>query len=107
MDCMIRLRNWWKSQCDGEWEHEFGIIIQTMDNPGWIVKIDIGHTALDDQDMRVISERRSPSDWCECRISDGTAWGSNETHLRHFVGMGGPDNLTDIIEYFLLFAESA
>lgn len=29
------LQKWYKSQCDGDWEHEYGIKIETVDNPGW------------------------------------------------------------------------
>ena len=31
-----RLQKWYKSQCNGDWEHSFGIKIETLDNPGWI-----------------------------------------------------------------------
>ena len=27
------LQSWYQSQCDGDWEHEFGIRIETLDNP--------------------------------------------------------------------------
>ncbi|MEH0820740.1 Imm53 family immunity protein [Micromonospora sp. CPCC 205714] len=40
------LQAWYATQCDGEWEHEFGIQIETVDNPGWSVSIDLGDTAL-------------------------------------------------------------
>ncbi len=49
MDSMQRLVQWWRAQCDGEWEHEFGITIETMDNPGWLVKIDLSYTNADVQ----------------------------------------------------------
>lgn len=105
MDYMERLNLWWRSQCDGEWEHEFGVIIQTMDNPGWLVKIDLTYTGLDEKPMDQITEQRSGSDWYKCSITDGAASGSNETGFAHFVGMGGPGNLRDILEVFLSFAQ--
>ncbi len=37
---------WYVSHCDGEWEHEFGIRIATIDNPGWHLEIDIVDTSL-------------------------------------------------------------
>ena len=33
------LQHWYESQCDGDWEHEFGVKIGTLDNPGWMVDI--------------------------------------------------------------------
>jgi len=28
------LQEWYLEQCNGDWEHEFGIKIETLDNPG-------------------------------------------------------------------------
>lgn len=33
------LAAWFRSQCDGAWEHTAGITIETTDNPGWWVRI--------------------------------------------------------------------
>ena len=38
------LQNWFKSQCDGDWEHEYGVKIETVDNPGWYVVINLTGT---------------------------------------------------------------
>ena len=43
-----RLQRWYRAQCDGEWEHEFGIKIDTLDNPGWTLKVDLVDTNLSD-----------------------------------------------------------
>jgi len=37
------LQDWTKSQIDGDWEHELGISISMLDNPGWILKADISN----------------------------------------------------------------
>jgi ribosomal protein L37E len=37
-DLLSKLSDWYAAQCDGDWEHEFGIHIGTLDNPGWSVK---------------------------------------------------------------------
>lgn len=31
------LSNWHKLNCNGDWEHTYGIKIETLDNPGWLV----------------------------------------------------------------------
>ena len=41
LDLIKQLENWYNSRCDGDWEHEFGIKIDTLDNPGWKITIDI------------------------------------------------------------------
>ena len=43
------LEKWYKKQCDGDWEHMFGVQIYTLDNPGWRVKIDIADTELEEK----------------------------------------------------------
>lgn len=46
MSVLQRLQKWFMSQCNGDWEHAFGIRIATIDNPGWGVDIDIEGTEL-------------------------------------------------------------
>ncbi len=38
------IQQWYYEQCDDDWEHQFGIFIETIDNPGWSVKISIENT---------------------------------------------------------------
>jgi hypothetical protein len=33
-DALDFLHRWYAAQCDGDWEHEFGIRLTTPDNPG-------------------------------------------------------------------------
>ena len=35
-----QLSNWFASQCDGEFEHAYGIRIESTDNPGWLIRFD-------------------------------------------------------------------
>ena len=37
------LQDWAKSQIDGDWEHELGISISMLDNPGWILSADVSN----------------------------------------------------------------
>ena len=104
-DYMDQLRAWWHRHCDGEWEHEFGISIETMDDPGWLVKIDLMYTSLEVLPLGPFVQWRDARGWIECLIAPGTASGSTEEGYKHFVGMGGPSNLKDIIECFLAASE--
>jgi hypothetical protein len=45
-DDLSWLQRWYSAHCDGEWEHGFGVTIETLDNPGWSVKIDVEGTEL-------------------------------------------------------------
>ncbi len=35
------LQKWFKDQTDGNWEHEVIIKIESIDNPGWSIEIDL------------------------------------------------------------------
>ena len=39
-----RLDDWFNTQCNGDWEHSHGIEIESVDNPGWMVTIDLRET---------------------------------------------------------------
>lgn len=41
------LTDWFVQRCDGEWEHDTGIRIATLDNPGWAIDIRIAETDLE------------------------------------------------------------
>lgn len=84
------LQKWYKSQCDGDWEHEFGIKIDTLDNPGWVVVIDVKETDCENKLFIEIDQQTSENNWIQCNIKDGK-----------FLGYGGPQNLIDIIKIFM------
>lgn len=47
MDMTEWLIDWYRSECNGDWEHAYGIQIDTIDNPGWSLKIDLLETSLE------------------------------------------------------------
>jgi hypothetical protein len=51
------LQQWYESQCDGDWEHDFGMRIGTLDNPGWSVEINVVDTPLDGRDFAPVVPR--------------------------------------------------
>lgn len=89
-DLFDELQNWYYSQCDGDWEHEFGIKIDTLDNPGWTVFIDLQETPLENKKFTEIDRQINENDWIQCEVKNGK-----------FKGAGGPTNLTDIIRIFI------
>ena len=40
------LMQWYSDNCNGEWEHQYGIEIVTLDNPGWSFNVDLAETKL-------------------------------------------------------------
>lgn len=45
-DNLSWLSQWYLSQCDSDWEHSYGVKIETLDNPGWSFKIELTDIAL-------------------------------------------------------------
>jgi len=70
---------WYLSQCNGEWEHVRGVTIETLDNPGWLVTIDLFQTALEDRGMTPVREEREATDWLECRIENNQFRGAGDS----------------------------
>ena len=64
------LQEWYLSNCDGEWEHGFGIKIESSDNPGWIVEISTINTTLEGVVLPYELIELSSSDWFGVELQD-------------------------------------
>jgi hypothetical protein len=83
------LQAWYQAQTNGEWEHVRGVTIETLDNPGWMVKIDLAGTPLEDRSMTEIREERAAQDWLVCTVEEN-----------QFRGQGDAQKLPAILEVF-------
>jgi len=36
-----KIEDWFASRCNGAWEHQFGLTIESTDNPGWQASLDM------------------------------------------------------------------
>ena len=52
MELLQWLQKWFLSMCDGDWEHSYVVTIKTVDNPGWLVNIDLIDTPLEKKNLR-------------------------------------------------------
>ncbi len=93
MNTLEKLQQWYQSQCDGDWEHGFGVKIETLDNPGWAVVIDLTDTKFFDRPFSEIQRLEDETNWIHCRIRDS-----------NFEGFGGSLNLDEILQIFLSWA---
>lgn len=93
MDMIDWLCDWYKSNCDGYWEHVYGIKIGTLDNPGWMVDIDLLDTYLEEKQFETVQIYNDDSNWIHCSVKDGI-----------FRGNGSIDKLESIL---LIFREWA
>lgn len=97
--CLHQLSKWYSNQCNGDWEHDWGVKINTLDNPGWTIEINLDQTELDQIDFKEISHRcddgdEENRDWYRCWKEDKT-WHS----------ACGPDHLEKVLTIFLDWAE--
>ncbi|MEL6363136.1 MAG: immunity 53 family protein [Pseudomonadota bacterium] len=66
------LSSWFSANCDGDWEHSFGLKIETTDNPGWALEIDLTDTALENRNFLTLEIERSETDWLKCWLDNST-----------------------------------
>ncbi len=89
------LQNWYLSQCDGDWEHEYGVKIDTLDNPGWTLSINLSGTECEEKTFTPVNLCKNPENWIQCSVNDQT-----------FEAAARPTNLIKIIEIFREWVES-
>ena len=86
MDIINWLEDWLESNCDGGWEHLYGVDNKTIDNPGWHLKLNILDTLYEDVTFDDITIDRTEHDWVRCKKSDG-----------NIDCAGGPRNLNEML----------
>ena len=90
------IEEWFASQCDGDWEHGQGIKIETLDNPGWRISINLEDTPLQDRPFKELRHNYDNElDWMRC-------WKNH----RRFEAVGGPRKLEDMLQAFIQWAKS-
>ncbi|MFF4649688.1 immunity 53 family protein [Streptomyces sp. NPDC001380] len=89
-----RLQGWCLSHCDGQWEHEWGVRIDTLDNPGRTVSVGLRGTPLEGRAHLRREIDRSDGDRVE-------AWSARGA----FHAACGPRNLTEALTLFRTWAE--
>jgi hypothetical protein len=66
------LSDWYSSNCDDYWEHDYGVKIETLDNPGWSIEIDIEGTDVVVKNQSFKSpEYNSTTDWYCYKVENG------------------------------------
>ena len=93
-DNLLWLVNWYDRQCDADWEHQFGVKVETLDNPGWSIRVSIQETELQDKKFQDISIERTEKDWIFCKVRNG-----------FFEGDCGTLNLPEVLQIFRGWAE--
>ena len=67
---------WYRTHCDGDWEHTHGIRLETLDNPGWQLTVDLVRTNLQGRCMEDVVEGCNPDGhpvslrWINCVVRE-------------------------------------
>ena len=72
---LASLQEWYRKQCDDRWEHQYGVMLESTDNPGWILTIDLTGTSLDGkqyphESAGMLPENLTADDWMDCRVEN-------------------------------------
>lgn len=95
MNVLAELHLWYESQCNEDWEHQYGVSIETLDNPGWTVTIDLEDTDLEGKPFQTVEDLEPEREWIKCWVEE-----------LKFKGVGGPRKLEEILRIFLEWSNS-
>lgn len=85
------LQEWLLQNCNMDSsDHDYDISIETIDNPGWIISIQLQDTILENQVFeKVVIQREVEDDWLQCKVE-----------YKVFKAGCGPRNLEEVISIF-------
>jgi hypothetical protein len=89
------LQQWYADNCNGEWEHSYGVAIGTINKPGWAVSIDLTNTTLEGVTVPDYFHEASETDWIGYSVVENV-----------FEAVGDPSKLEKMIEAFKEIAEA-
>lgn len=90
MDILDQIVEWYDRQTNGDWEHQYGVSIENIDNPGWSVRIDLKETELEGREIDWVAIDRSDEDWVHYRVESNV-----------FQGACGAKNLKELLGVFV------
>lgn len=66
---------WYASQCNGDWEHQHGFKVSTLDNPGLRLQIDLEGTPLQYKAFTAVEiDLDSSTGWLFCEKTPGNTF---------------------------------
>lgn len=89
-DVIRLLQDWYADQCNDDWEHSYGVKLDTLDNPGWILKIDLRETEWEALSIPLNRRFVNDQDWMQFEVSDAC-----------YMACGDPFKLASMIEEFI------
>jgi hypothetical protein len=104
-DNLSWLSQWYLSQCNSDWEHSYGVKIDTLDNPGWSLRIDLTETRLEGRAFESVAHGEPRNDLKEWRRTG--SWWIAAINGNAFEAVCGPLDLSNVIGIFRLWVDEA
>ncbi len=101
ISALAELQRWYYSQSDGDWEHCYGIKIDTLDHPGWQISIDLEETEMEN----VLFDEVQHNEMGHC-YEDNPDWFVCQKVGNKFVGYCGPEQLEAMLRVFMGWVHS-
>lgn len=101
MSALLELQEWYLAHCNDEWEHGQGVRVETLDNPGWKLVVDLAGTELSGKYFDAVA--------VNCDAGNGTDdqhWFHCTVQSQKFTAYGGPRNLDTLLQIFLDWAKA-
>lgn len=99
------LAAWYLAECNEDWEHSYGVKIDTLDNPGWTIVIDLNETSLEGRTFQKVSVGEPASDLGQWKRLG--SWWVADVSAGKFEGACGPLDLGNMIGVFRSWVEQA
>lgn len=91
------MMNWYVREYNNDWEHSYGVKIDTLDNPGWTIEIDLRETSMEGRPFEA-KHGEVADDLDEWRKL-GSWWSADADGVR-FKASCGPTDLSAVIGLF-------
>lgn len=99
------LTQWYLAQCDDDWEHSYGVKTDTLDNPGWSLRIELTGTAMQDLPFERVEYGEPSDDLAEWQRTG--SWWVASVQGKAFEVACGPLDLCEAIGVFRRWVEAS
>jgi hypothetical protein len=87
---LSRLEKWYAARCNNDWEHQYGVRIDSLANPEWTLQIDLNDTPAESRCLQRTMVERSENDWIHYWVEK-----------KQFQARTGLANLSEAIQIFV------
>lgn len=88
------VQDWFTNQCDGMWEHGYGVRVNMISEPGWHVRIELRNTPWAEKKTELVREKLPTGEIVYYEVKNG-----------YFEAKGGISTLEILLNIFKKWIE--